>query len=277
MVAPILLYGSEITGFEKSDGLERLCTQFYKIILNLKKATPNIILHGELGRYPIDILVKSRMIGFWQRLINGKQDKIAYKLYKILLSMHERDLFHSKWLMTVKDCLNFTGFHNIWQLQENVPIGIAKLVKSKLIDNYKQEWLEAVFNSPKCLNYRIFKSEIVLEQYFNLLPYDLASALCHFRTLNHKLPVEHGRFWGVERDDRICELCSANRLGDEFHYLFECSYFVDQQKVYLPKDLLRCPNALSFEKLMNTKDLPALFKLSKFCKEILCTFKVIYS
>ena len=32
MVAPILLYGSEITGFEKSDGLERLCTQFYKII-----------------------------------------------------------------------------------------------------------------------------------------------------------------------------------------------------------------------------------------------------
>ena len=58
MVAPILLYGSEIPGFEKSDGLERLCTQLYKIILNLKKTTPNIILYGELGRYPIDILSK---------------------------------------------------------------------------------------------------------------------------------------------------------------------------------------------------------------------------
>ena len=96
MVAPILLYGSEITGFEKSDGLERLCTQFYKIILNLKKTTPNIILYGDLGRYPLDIFVKARMIGFWQRIINGKLDKIAFKLYKILLSMHERDLFHSK-------------------------------------------------------------------------------------------------------------------------------------------------------------------------------------
>ena len=57
-VAPILLYGSEITGFEKSDGLERLCTHLYKIILNLKKTTPNIILYGEFERYPFDILSK---------------------------------------------------------------------------------------------------------------------------------------------------------------------------------------------------------------------------
>ena len=28
---------------------------------------------------------------------------------------------------------------------------------------------------------------------------------------------------------------------------------------------------------MNTKELPMLFKLGKFCKEILSTFKVIYS
>ena len=47
------------------------------------------------------------------------------------------------------------------------------------------------------LNYRICWTELVFEQYFNLLPYDLAE-LCHFRTLNHKLPVEHCRFffWG---------------------------------------------------------------------------------
>ena len=216
------------------------------------------------------------MIGFWQRIINGKQDKIAFKLYKILLSMHERDLFHSKWLSTVENCLNVTGFSNVWQVQENVPLNIAKSVKLKLFDNFKHEWLELVFNSSKCLNYRIFKTELVLEQYFNLLPYDLASALCHFRTLNHKLPVEHGRFWGVERDDRICELCLSNRLGDEYHYLLECSYFVDQQKLYLPKDLLRRPSAVGFGEIMNTKDLPTLFKLSKLCKEILSTFKVIY-
>ena len=77
MIVPILLYGSEVAGFENSDILERLCTQFYKIILNVKKSTPNCILYGELGRYPFSIQIKPRMIGFWQRLVNGKQDKIA--------------------------------------------------------------------------------------------------------------------------------------------------------------------------------------------------------
>ena len=80
MVVPILLYGSEVTGFENSDILERLCTQFYKIILNVKKTTPNAMLYGELGKYPINILCKSRMVSFWQRIVNGKHDKIAYRL-----------------------------------------------------------------------------------------------------------------------------------------------------------------------------------------------------
>ena len=37
VVVPILLYGSEISDFENHDSLERLCLQFYKIIL---KAQP---------------------------------------------------------------------------------------------------------------------------------------------------------------------------------------------------------------------------------------------
>ena len=37
MVILILLYGSEVTGFEKRDILERLCIQYYKIVLKVKK------------------------------------------------------------------------------------------------------------------------------------------------------------------------------------------------------------------------------------------------
>ena len=93
-----------------------------------------------------------------------------------------------------------------------------------------------------------------------------------------KLPIEIGRFCAVERDDRICALCRLNKLGDEYHYLFEYTYFEDQSKMCLPKDFSRRPNTVIFENVMITKDLHALlvFKLGEFCKAILSTFKVIY-
>ena len=153
MVLPILLYGSEVTGFENHSMLERLCLQFYKIILNVKKTTPNLILYGELGRHPVSIDIKTRMIGFWQRIVNGKPDKISSKLYSILLAMHNRDLFHSKWLMYIKDILNDSGLEHYWLNQTNVPLHISKSVKLKLTESHSLSWKEEVFESPKCLNY----------------------------------------------------------------------------------------------------------------------------
>ena len=174
MVLPILLYDSEVTGFENTDILERLCTQFYKIILNVKTCTPNIMLYGELGRYPINILCKSRTAVFWQRIVNGKHDTMAYRLYKILLTMHHRDFFHSKWLLSIKDSLISSGYTDIWNSQDTilVPQNLGQLVKSKLIESYKLTWKNSIFNTAKCLNYRMYKTYLNFEQYFNLLPDD---------------------------------------------------------------------------------------------------------
>ena len=69
MVLPVVMYGCEVWGFEKNNILESFCLQFYKILLGLKKCTPNCILYGELGRYPIDMFIKCRMIAFWQRIV----------------------------------------------------------------------------------------------------------------------------------------------------------------------------------------------------------------
>ena len=104
------------------------------MIFKTKKTTPNIILYGELGRYPVEILIKSRMIGFWQRIINGKVDKISYKLYSVILNMNNRNLFHSKWITAVKSILTDSGFEHLWINQDNIPMTISKKVKFNLIE-----------------------------------------------------------------------------------------------------------------------------------------------
>ena len=114
--------------------------------MRAKKTTPNTILYGELGRYPLTIAVKFRIIGFWHKLINSKSDKISYELYKILLALHETDIFHSKWLLSIRNTLHESDKDLTW-LSQVAPVNIAKVVKTKLIENYKEVWKVSVFEN----------------------------------------------------------------------------------------------------------------------------------
>ena len=77
MILPIALYGCEIWGFENCQIIENMHNDFLRHIVGLKKSTPIYMLHAELGRHPIQIDIKSRMIGFWLSIINGKGSKLS--------------------------------------------------------------------------------------------------------------------------------------------------------------------------------------------------------
>ena len=47
-----MLYGCELWGYSNIDVLERLHLRFCKILLKVKKSTPNAMVYGELGRHP---------------------------------------------------------------------------------------------------------------------------------------------------------------------------------------------------------------------------------
>jgi hypothetical protein len=80
----MLTYGSEIWGYENIDILEKGHVQFCKLLLNLKTSTPNFMLYGELGRYPVNITVKLKILSFWSKLIDGKQSKLSSLIYRLL-------------------------------------------------------------------------------------------------------------------------------------------------------------------------------------------------
>ena len=49
---------------------------------------------------------------------------------------------------------------------------------------------------------------------------------CKFRILNHKLLIEYGRWHTIARNMRFCNLCNQNEIGDAYHYILECIFFL---------------------------------------------------
>ena len=84
-IIPILLFSSEVWGYEDHKFLENLHCAFLRKILHLKLSTPHFMLYAETGRFPLEIMIKTRVIAYWSRLITGNQSKIAYKIYQIMI------------------------------------------------------------------------------------------------------------------------------------------------------------------------------------------------
>ena len=59
IVKPILLYGCEVWGFSDNYVIEKIHLKFCKLILHLKQSTPNFMIYGELGRFPLYIDITS--------------------------------------------------------------------------------------------------------------------------------------------------------------------------------------------------------------------------
>ena len=89
VILPITSYGCEIWGFESSQIIENLHNDFLSHIINLRKSTPIYMLHAELGRHPIQIDIKSRMVSFWLSGVHGKESKLS-ELMAIMLKDQEK-------------------------------------------------------------------------------------------------------------------------------------------------------------------------------------------
>ena len=199
----------------------------------MKTSILSFIIYDELGRYPIEIDIKIRMISYWAKFVDGKQSKLSNVIYNIspLPSNTQRNNF--VWLTFVKNIFNVCGYTYIWDTHTPNLAWLRLNIKQELQDQFIQSWFSNIEHSGKALNYRLFKNQFETENYLYSLDDNFLYEFCRFRTLNHKLPMESGRWQNIDRNMRTCNLCDKKEIGDEFHYILECNYFNNiRKKIY---------------------------------------------
>ena len=271
-VLPILLYGSEVWGFTNTNMIDVLHNQFLRSITKLRKSTPTYMLYAELGRVPIHLHIKKRIINYWISLINGSSSKFARKMYDIMLAEHENGKTH-KWISYLKSILISVGLPDlIYQPIIINPQATKAKISETLKDLYIQEWHAKLDSSSKGRDYGIYKSDISIEPYFMTLNKNAYYHMVKFRTANFKLPIETGRWENVPVNERKCMMCDTNDIGDSFHYLFKCPFFVLERSELLKPYFYTRPNIIKYKELLTCKNKNVLQKLSKFMKDIMHTF-----
>ena len=181
------------------------------------------MVYGELGRYPIEIDIELRIISYWT--------KLSTIMYHLSYHTYMTKNLPLKWIKFTENIFHECGFSYIWDGQ-NFPHEdwLKAVIKRRLMDQFIQNWFSKIIDSPKAINYRIFKTKFEFEEYLNVLEYKNAVLLCRFRTCNTKLPIETGRWLNIPRHDRVYILCNNRHIGDEYHYLLECQFVCSEEK-----------------------------------------------
>ena len=167
LVSPILLYSCEIWGYENTKIIETIQLHFCKKILNVRSSTPNYMVYGELGRFPMEVEINLRLILFWHKLITGK-NKLSGIVYSLMLQLQLSNRTELKWLSHIKTVLENTGFSNLWMHQYTCTFNrnyLKYILKRRLQDQFIQKWFQEISNSSRGETYSIFKTEWSLEPY----------------------------------------------------------------------------------------------------------------
>ena len=244
--------------------------KFCKYVLNVKQCTPNCMIYGELGRTPLYLTIRKRLISYWCSLVSSENRKLSICMYKLLYELHTNDVYNDKWLCFVKNELYSNGFNNVWDYQfitscKEFPI----LYEQRLKDTFIQKWYSDVQNSSKCNVYKEFK-EFEFEDYLVKLPHFIVGYITKLRLSCSKLPIETGRYHNIDREFRFCNLYNQDIIGDEYHLIFECrnNSIVNLREKYLP--VYYTNNAFRYKLIIllkNVKYRKIGVALGKFLKE----------
>ena len=110
MILPILCYGSEVWGFHKAPDIERIQLKFLKQVLSVKQTTNNAAVYGELGRFPIIIIRKVRILKYWFKIMNTPNSMLC----KLFNMKDNNGNYILQWAQNIKALTNNLGLSYIF-------------------------------------------------------------------------------------------------------------------------------------------------------------------
>lgn len=206
--------------------LEKVHLHFCKNILGVRRNSTNLTARAELGRSPVEKYIAFQTIKYLSRLhmddINPLL-KDAFQLCKVLDSEN-----NYSWFTYAKDICSDIGIDiNDLGKCKNVKIlnNFQKIFK-KQIDNYYNNILSnkilQLNEDNKIFLYKYFKQETSEFEYYLSHPnFETRKNLTKFRTSDHSLQIEVGRYKKIPREQRFCLSCDQ-KLDDEYHFFLHC-------------------------------------------------------
>ena len=91
MILPILLYSSEILGFNYFDKIEQVQHIFCKRLVGLSSNTLNEAALGELGRYPLAVHYHLRCMKYWLKILSMQSGRYPKACYAMLYNLDQHD------------------------------------------------------------------------------------------------------------------------------------------------------------------------------------------
>ena len=240
IVKPIITYACECWGDSlKKDvfanKIESFHTRICKQILGVSKFVNNMKVLTELGRTPLSIYIQKQMFKYLQRFPFVDKDRYLYKAFE------EDSLDKNGWVKNIKNTLDSYG-------QSNLIKNIFKVIQGEISEkDYKpkhnfflkratdcyvqQHFYNYIDNTENQSFFTELKQDFIKERYLNLHDFEIRKAISKLRLSSHKLAIVTGKWYKIEKSQRICKLCDLDKIENEFHVIFDCPYYEEERDV----------------------------------------------
>ena len=259
-IQPILLYGAEIWGLDCCKHIESVHMYMMKWYMNVATRTPNTMVYGDTGRYPLRINAALRSVKYWLRLLRMDDERYPRQMYQMMFDSSGEQC---NWVSRVKTLSLLYSFDREWSNQrvENENIFINRL-KERMVLQFEEEWKSEVQNKSRFSSYKQIKQVCTVEPYLYALdkkPY--RDAWIRFRLGISDLYVHKNRY-NCNSYPTVCPLCMEED-EDENHFLFYCPAFFDLRKIYILPHVREQTNNL-FQSLFSTMEASVMRGVSNY-------------